>query len=99
MPCSIRELSVLAYAQGFTLWHYRANIATLAAAPTPPVTLATASELGFFDDARDMLAPGDMIVVSARDGCGALWVAGTGGSVTTAALGQTLPEPKLRLAA
>ena len=46
MDFAIRNLSVLAYAQGFTLWHYRAGAAPLHRVATR----------GFFDDAADMLS-------------------------------------------
>lgn len=55
---SIRSMSVLAYAQGFTLWHYKAGSGSLAD------TVAA----GFFDTASDMLAMGDMLLISAVDG-------------------------------
>ena len=55
MTFSLRNLSVLSYAQGFTLWHYRAPTGTLAQATAP----------GFFNGAADMIAAGDMILVSA----------------------------------
>lgn len=58
MAFAIRNLSVLAYANGFTLWHYKAGLDALDA-------LATQD---FFADAADMLAPGDMLMLSARDG-------------------------------
>jgi hypothetical protein len=58
MSFAIRNLSVLAYAQGFTLWHYKAPAATLDVLARP----------GFFDHATDMLATGDMVMMSARDG-------------------------------
>lgn len=70
---SIRSMSVLAYAQGFTLWHYKAGAATL----------ADTVENGFFDTASEMLAVGDMIMVSAQDGGRMLVV---GGVDTTSAL-------------
>lgn len=54
----IRNLSVLAYANGFTLWHYKA-FNTL---------LAQVSALDYFSDAEDMLTTGDLILVSASDG-------------------------------
>jgi hypothetical protein len=76
MAFAIRNLSVLGYAQGFTLWHYKAGAATL----------GQAAEYGFFDNAADMLAPGDMIMVSASDGGRILFVAGTAGGVATAPL-------------
>lgn len=55
---AIRNLSVLAYANGFTLWHYNAG-------KTP---LAEVAADGFFSDASDMVAVGDFIIVSAPDG-------------------------------
>lgn len=57
MAFAVRELSVLAYANGFTLWHYKAAETGLAAVEEP----------GFFNDAADMLQPGDMMMVSAPD--------------------------------
>ena len=76
MAFAIRNLSVLAYAQGFTLWHYKAGTHTL----------AQAAGRGFFNDAADMLAPGDMIMVSAADGGRIIHVAVTAGDVATAPL-------------
>lgn len=49
-----KDLSVLAYANGFTLWHY--------------VTADAASAVdnaGYFNAAADLLRPGDMILVNA----------------------------------
>ena len=46
-----RELSVLAYANGFTLWHYR----------------TTADDLlspGYFDSAQELLREGDQIIAN-----------------------------------
>ncbi len=58
------NLSVLAYAQGFTLWHYRA----------PDIRLGTIAADGFLESAEDMMAPGDMVLVSAGDGGRVLYV-------------------------
>ena len=58
MAFAIRNLSVLAYANGFTLWHYRAGRDPLEQVETQD----------FFADAADMLAEGDMMLVSASDG-------------------------------
>lgn len=55
---AIRNLSVLACANGFTLWHYRATASTL----------RQVRESGYFDAAADMLAFGDMVMVTAQDG-------------------------------
>jgi hypothetical protein len=56
---AIRNLSVLAYANGFTLWHYKAGDDKLEAV----------SSENYFADASDMMAAGDLIMVSAPDGC------------------------------
>lgn len=55
---AIRDLSVLAYANRFTLWHYKARSETLAKVTAPH----------FFDEATTMLSEGDMIMISAADG-------------------------------
>lgn len=47
------NLSVLAYANGFTLWHY-----------TTTDTAETADSSGYFNDAADMLRVGDMILAN-----------------------------------
>jgi hypothetical protein len=46
-----RELSVLAYANGFTLWHYRTSADDLL---TP----------GYFDSAQELLREGDQIIAN-----------------------------------
>lgn len=58
MSFVFRNLCVLAYANGFTLWHYKAG----------SDELDDVGGQGFFADAADMLSPGDMIMISARDG-------------------------------
>ena len=86
MAFAIRNLSVLAYAQGFTLWHYRANLPTLGATLVPPASAEEVAEPGFFDPASDMLAQGDMLLVSAKDRGKLLFVTGTEGGVRTASM-------------
>jgi hypothetical protein len=76
MPFAIRNLSVLAYAQGFTLWHYKGAAVSLHETKSP----------GFFDGASDMLAAGDMLLVSARDGGRMGFVAQDNGRVMLAPL-------------
>jgi hypothetical protein len=75
-PFAIRDLSVLAYAQGFTLWHYKANTRTL-----PRV-----DHKGFFDDASDMLACGDIVLVSSPHGARIVVVAAIEGGVLASPL-------------
>jgi len=76
MKFLVRELSVLAYANGFTLWHYKAGAGGLAAT----------ADTGFFDDAADLLANGDMVLVSSPAGGRVLCIAATGGSLVAAPL-------------
>lgn len=64
MVFAIRNLSVLAYANGFTLWHYKAG----------KNRLDNVAASNFFADACDMLAVGDLIMISAADGARILCV-------------------------
>jgi hypothetical protein len=64
MAFAVRNLSVLAYANGFTLWHHKAGADAL-------------DDVGaeaYFSSAADMLAPGDITFVSASDGARMLCV-------------------------
>ena len=54
MVFAIRDLSVLAYANGFILWHYKSG----------PDSLARVRQENYFADASDMMASGDLIMVS-----------------------------------
>jgi hypothetical protein len=58
MAFTIRNLSVLAYANGFTLWHYKSGKDRLDAV----------SGGNYLADASDMLTGGDLIMVTAADG-------------------------------
>ncbi len=53
MAYSSENLSVLAYANGFTLWHY-----------TTTDSAATADTSGYFNSAAEMLRVGDMILAN-----------------------------------
>ena len=70
MAFTLRNLSVLAYANGFTLWHYKSGTDTL----------SRAAEVGYFADAADLLAAGDMVMLTGEDG-------GRIGSITGAGRG------------
>jgi hypothetical protein len=59
MPFSSRELSVLAYANGFTLWHYRTS-------DPAPALLAPGG--AYFAAADELLRPGDQIFLSLTGG-------------------------------
>lgn len=58
MAVSIRNLSVLAYANGFTLWHYNTGNDSL------DMVLGDT----YFSDASDNLSTGDMIIISGVSG-------------------------------
>ncbi len=77
MSFAVRNLSVLAYANGFTLWHYKAEQDTLQALRKP----------GYFDEATDMLAGGDMVLASATGGSGVLCIAEDADRLVAAPLG------------
>ncbi|MBI1243607.1 MAG: hypothetical protein GC202_01250 [Alphaproteobacteria bacterium] len=53
MAFELKNLSVLAYANGFTLWHY-----------TTPDAAANVDDAGYFNSAADMLRAGDMILAN-----------------------------------
>jgi hypothetical protein len=74
MAFAVRNLSVLAYANGFTLWHYKAGSATM----------AEAGEADFFTPASDLLNAGDILLLSAADGARVLAIGEAG---RTAAMG------------
>ncbi|MSP00393.1 MAG: hypothetical protein EXR07_04975 [Acetobacteraceae bacterium] len=78
MGFAVRDLSVLAYANGFTLWHYKAGKDSLPAV----------AAVNFFADASDMMAAGDMVMVSGTAGARVLCVAvAADNAVTTAPIG------------
>ena len=78
MAFAIRDLSVLAYANGFTLWHYKTGTDSLA-----DVVLDD-----FFSDASDMMAGGDMIMVSGAKACRVICIAmAEAGKVLSAPVG------------
>ncbi len=51
-----KKLSVIAYANGFTLWHYAAN-----------ETLATITADGYFNNVVTLMNSGDIILINASD--------------------------------
>ncbi|MBI1206773.1 MAG: hypothetical protein GC191_05725 [Azospirillum sp.] len=57
MAYAAKNLSVLAYANGFTLWHY-----------TTSETAATIEGAGYFNSAHDMVRPGDMMLANTSTG-------------------------------
>lgn len=99
MPFTSRELSVLAYANGFTLWHYRS---------TDPLEALTAGKesfgRGYFDSAGEMLRSGDQIIANLVDGerIAVVHLAVTAvdrtGSVSVSVIGSSAEHPKTETA-
>lgn len=84
MPFDPRNLGVLAYAAGFSLWQYRSATDSAATIAAP----------GHMDPVAAMLRPDDLVLVSASDrGLILRIVSLTGGSVTTAELAAGPPPP------
>ncbi len=84
MPYTARDLSVLAYANGFTLWHYRS--------PDPLPRLMSDD---YFAPGREMFRLGDFLMVNAGGQGATLMVARRDsngvGMVTLASSGLTSP--------
>lgn len=75
MACTAANLSILAFANGFTLWHCKAS------------SVSASAETGFFDGVAGLLTTGDLVLVSAPDGARALWATCNAGQVQVAPLG------------
>lgn len=52
-----KNLSVIAYANGFTLWHYKEN-----------TTLATITASGYFASVKSLMNTGDIILINGSNG-------------------------------
>ena len=70
-----KNLSVIAYANGFTLWHYAEN-----------VTMATITASGYFDSVKTLMNIGDVIIINASDNTSLRRVTATDTAVTVGAL-------------
>jgi len=64
MAFKIKDLSVLAYANGFTLWHLKTTD-----------NIIDVDTQGYLNSANEMLRVGDIIIVSAVDKAGFVSVA------------------------
>lgn len=71
-----KKLSVIAYANGFTLWHYVAN-----------ETLATISASGYFNNVLTLMNSDDIIIINASDKTSIKSINVTSDTVSVAALG------------
>ena len=70
-----KNLSVIAYANGFTLWHYSAA-----------ETLSTITANGYFNNVKTLMNIGDIIIINASDNTAIKKINVTELSVTTVAL-------------
>ena len=70
-----KNLSVIAYANGFTLWHYAAN-----------ETLATIATAGYFNSVQTLMNVGDIVIVNASDASSIKVVGVSSGTTTLSAL-------------
>ncbi len=70
-----KNLSVIAYANGFTLWHYAAN-----------ETMATITTSGYFNIVKTLMNTGDVIIINGSDKTSIKKIAVGDSAVTTAAL-------------
>ena len=70
-----KNLSVFAYANGFTLWHYSAA-----------ETLSTITANGYFNNVKTLMNFGDIIIINASDNTAIKKINVTELNVTTVAL-------------
>lgn len=70
-----KNLSVIAYANGFTLWHYAENTA-----------LATITASGYFDSVKSLMNNGDIVIINASDKTSIKSITVSSGVITTTAL-------------
>jgi hypothetical protein len=71
---NLRNFSVIGYSNGFTFWHYKMS----------DMPVSTAMQPDYFADAADLLACGDLIVVTARQEGVQLLVTDTNNGVVVA---------------
>ena len=70
-----KKLSVIAYANGFTLWHYAAN-----------ETMEAISTSGYFNNVITLMNTGDIIIINASDSTSIKKIAVSSSAVTVASL-------------
>ena len=70
-----KNLSVIAYANGFTLWHYSAA-----------ETMSTISANGYFNSVKSLMNIGDIIIINASDNTAIKKINVTASNVTVGTL-------------
>lgn len=75
MAFANKNLSVIAYANGFTLWHYSAA-----------ETLDTICASGYFNDVKTLMNTGDIVIINGSDRTSIMQITVSESAITTAAL-------------
>lgn len=75
MAFANKNLSVIAYANGFTLWHYSAA-----------ETLETICASGYFNDVKTLMNTGDIVIINGSDRTSIMQITVSESAITTAAL-------------
>ena len=75
MAFANKNLSVIAYANGFTLWHYSAA-----------ETLDTICASGYFNDVKTLMNTGDIVIINGFDRTSIMQITVSESAITTAAL-------------
>lgn len=70
-----KNLSVIAYANGFTLWHYKAN-----------ETISAITTAGYFNSVKTLMTSGDIILINASNGTTIKLITVADGAVSVGAL-------------
>jgi len=70
-----KNLSVIAYANGFTLWHYKEN-----------ATLAAITASGYFASVKTLMNTGDIILINGSNGTTIKVISISEGVITVGAL-------------
>ncbi len=70
-----KKLSVIAYANGFTLWHYAAD-----------ETMEAISTSGYFNNVITLMNTGDIIIINASDSTSIKKITVSSSTVTVASL-------------
>ena len=70
-----KNLSVIAYANGFTMWHYKED-----------ATLATITASGYFSSLKNLMNTGDIILINGSNGSAIKVITVTESGVTVDAL-------------
>ena len=70
-----KNLSVIAYANGFTLWHYKES-----------ATLAAITTSGYFSSVKNLMNTGDLIMINGSNGSTIRAITVSSGVVSVSAL-------------